>query len=275
MALTEYQIEILRLLAEDRKKSGVSYVAGGVALGHSLQSARRSEDIDLFHDSEEALWVTWQRDRQILETMGHEIRVIREAPSFVEGQVVRGMDSVLIQWARDSAFRFFPLIEDDLLGLTLHPLDLAANKLLALVGRLEPRDWIDIIECHQKLQPLGYLVWAACGKDPGVNPDSLLSDAAKQRYVQPELDILSFEGPPPNASATARIWKEAIRSGRSIVARLPTDQVGTCLLTPDGRPYCHAVEQLEDDVQRGRILFHPGRLHGAWPRLIPSPPRER
>ena len=59
-------------------------------------------------------------------------------------EVLRGKDSVLIQWARDNAFRFFPLLEDDLLGLTLHPLDLASNKLLALVGRLEPRDWIDL-----------------------------------------------------------------------------------------------------------------------------------
>jgi hypothetical protein len=41
------------------------------------------------------------------------------------------------------------------------------NKLLALVGRVEVRDWIDIIESSERIQPLGYLAWAACGKDPG------------------------------------------------------------------------------------------------------------
>jgi hypothetical protein len=64
-------------------------------------------------------------------------------------------------------FRFFPLVEHDDLGLTLHPFDLATNKVLALVGRPEARDWIDAIDCHERLQPLGYLAWAACGKEPG------------------------------------------------------------------------------------------------------------
>lgn len=271
MALTEFQIKILRLLADDRKKSGVSYVAGGVALGQALHSARRSEDIDLFHDSEEALWATWQKDRHTLEGAGHDVRVMREASSFVEAQVLEGKDTVLLQWARDSAFRFFPLVEDDLLGLTLHPLDLAANKVLALAGRLEPRDWVDLVECHQKLQPLGYLAWAACGKDPGVNPDSVLADAARLRYVQAELDLLSFEGSPPNAAETGQTWKQAVKTGRNIVSRLPAEQVGTCILDRDGEPYRLDVEHLEEDLEHDRLLFHAGRLLGAWPRLVPSP----
>ncbi len=79
-----------------------------------------------------------------------------------------------MQWSRDSAFRFFPLVRHDELGLTLHPFDLATNKVLALIGRLEARDWIDVINCHDRIQPLGYLAWAACGKDPGFSPASVL-----------------------------------------------------------------------------------------------------
>lgn len=81
-----------------------------------------------------------------------------------------------MQWSRDSAFRFFPLVEDSLMGLALHPFDLATNKVLALAGRLEPRDWIDVLHCDEKLQPFGFLVWSACGKDPGFNPRSLLAE---------------------------------------------------------------------------------------------------
>ena len=33
----------------------------------------------------------------------------------------------------------------DLMGLVLHPLDLATNKILAMAGRMEPRDWIDVL----------------------------------------------------------------------------------------------------------------------------------
>jgi hypothetical protein len=45
----------------------------------------------------------------------------------------------------------------------LHPFDHATNKILALAGRREARDWIDAIQCHETLQPLGYLAWAASG----------------------------------------------------------------------------------------------------------------
>jgi hypothetical protein len=39
MALTEYQIAILRLLSERRKREGVSYIAGGAALNDALKAA--------------------------------------------------------------------------------------------------------------------------------------------------------------------------------------------------------------------------------------------
>lgn len=48
---------------------------------------------------------------------------------------------------------FFPLIEDETLGLVLRPFDLATNKVLATAGWLEVRDWIDAITCDQRLQP--------------------------------------------------------------------------------------------------------------------------
>jgi hypothetical protein len=67
--------------------------------------------------------------------------------------VRRGAESVILQWTHDSAFRFFPLIEHPELGLTLHPFDLATNKVLALVGRVEARDWIDILQCDAAVQP--------------------------------------------------------------------------------------------------------------------------
>jgi hypothetical protein len=55
MALTRYQRDVCRLIADHRKSSGESYVAGGVALNELLGGMRRSRDIDLFHDTAEAL----------------------------------------------------------------------------------------------------------------------------------------------------------------------------------------------------------------------------
>jgi len=120
------------------------------------------------------LAATWNLDRRALLDAGYEIEVVRERPAFVEAIVRRGAESVILQWTHDSAFRFFPLVEHPELGLTLHPFDLATNKVLALVGRVEARNWIDILRCDSAVQPLGYLAWAATGKDPGLAPDAIL-----------------------------------------------------------------------------------------------------
>ena len=64
MAITPFQSGILKLLAVRRREMGESYVAGGVALNLLLDTPRRSRDIDLFHDTGEALAATWTSDRE-------------------------------------------------------------------------------------------------------------------------------------------------------------------------------------------------------------------
>ena len=194
MAATAFQRRLCRLIAKSRVDSGESYVAGGVALNTLLQAPRISRDIDLFHDTDDALRTSWKNDRALLTRDGYGLEVIREAPTYVEALVSKGGDRVIVQWLRESAFRFFPLVDDEEFGLVLHPFDLATNKVLALAGRLEPRDWIDVLTTHDKLQPLGYLLWAACGKDPGFSPASLLAEAGRSgRYSQAELNELAFD----------------------------------------------------------------------------------
>src|SRR5205809_5016575 len=133
MALTRLQRDVCRLLAAARRESGESYVSGGVALTVALGMSRISRDIDVFHDTSEAVARSWDRDRNILERSGYAVSVVRERPGFVEAVVAREGGRLVMEWARDSAFRFFPLLADEDLGLTLHPFDLATNKVLALV----------------------------------------------------------------------------------------------------------------------------------------------
>lgn len=152
MALTPLQRRICRLLAEERKRTGESYVAGGVALNELLAGSRRSRDVNLFHDTEAAVAATWQIDRQVLTASGLAVAVIRERPAFVEARVQDDSETALIQWLQDSAYRFFPLVENELLGLTLHPFDLATNKLLALVGRREVRHRMPLVREHKPFQ---------------------------------------------------------------------------------------------------------------------------
>ena len=158
--------------------------------------------------------------------------------------------------------------EDPQLGLTLHPLDLATNKALALVGRLEPLDWVDMPECHSRLQPLGFLLWAACGKDPGYTPDFLITLATRQRYAQAELDLLAFDGPAPDAAALSLRWKCAISEARELIAALPPEKVGCCVLAPSGTPFLGSMDELRTALAQNSLLFHPGQIGGVWPSIL-------
>jgi hypothetical protein len=213
--------------------------AGGTALNLLLEQPRISRDIDLFHDTREALARTWRDDKIVLERAGLSISSIRELPGFVEAALGKGEARTLVQWTVDSAYRFFPLERDDTLGLALHPFDLAANKVLALVGRLEARDWIDVISCHSRLQELGYL--------------------------RDEISFLDFSGPHPDAGSLSREWKKILAQAGEIVAALPLGKIGTCVLNATGGLFRGDTEELGRCLDRGEVHFHPGSIRGAFP----------
>ena len=268
MALTGLQRRICRLLADERMRSGESYVAGGVALNELLAGKRKSRDVDVFHDTEAAVAATWQRDRETLAAAGLGVAPVRERPAFIEARVRDDTETTLVQWVQDSAYRFFPLVEHETLGLTLHPFDLATNKLLALVGRREVRDWIDVVRCHEVLQPLGYLAWAATGKDPGLGPLAIIEEAARStRYTQGEVETLDFEGPAPNAAALSLQWHRAIAEAREIVRALPAAEIGRCVLDRQGDLEKASPEALPGELKAERVAFHEGRIRGAFPEI--------
>jgi hypothetical protein len=270
MALTDLQRSVCRLLARNRIASGESYVAGDAALNEWISAARVSRDIDVFHDTEEALQVTWDADRRLLEAEGFGVHVLRERRAFVEAEVRSGADGVRMEWTRDSAFRFFPLVSHDDLGLTLHPFDLATNKVLALVGRLEARDWVDVIESETRIQPLGFVAFAACGKDPGFSPASILEEAARSdRYSTEEIRDLVFADEPPNAASLSRQWKGLLDTANEVVRLLPAEEVGRCVLASSGSLCKASPDELRDSLAQGdRLIFHPGRIRGALPQIL-------
>ena len=173
-----------------------------------------------------------------------------------------------MQWTCDSAYRFFPLIENELMGLTLHPFDLATNKVLAMAGRVEVRDWFDVLQCDVAVQPFGYLVWAACGKDPGYNPISLIAQVAKAHYSQTEVNMLEFDGSPPDATALGKEWHRIVTTARTICNALPHEELGKALLTTTGKLYRGNPEDIPGAIERGELFFHEGRIGGAWPEIV-------
>ena len=268
MALTEFQRDICRLIARQRLAAGESYIAGGVALNTLTSAARISRDIDLFHDTTEAVTSAWEADRALLESRGYQVHLQRAREGFVEANVSKEGESVVMQWAQDSAFRFFPLLQHEDFGLTLHPFDLATNKVLALVGRLEARDWVDVINCHERIQRLGYLAWAASGKDPGFSPAAILEQPGRSaRYSASEIAALSFAGPPPDANELSRRWHAMLNEARDLVAILPPAESGKCVLDQDHELFAGDIGQLRAALSNHTVRFHEGRIHGALPRM--------
>ena len=268
MALTGFQSEVLMLLAANRRNNPESYVAGGLALNHRLGTPRVSRDIDVFHDSEQALSVSWESDRVTLSANDYLVETLRLYPTFVEAKVSKGGNAVEVQWATDSAYRFFPLQDDPVAGSTLHPLDLATNKLAALVGRTEVRDWIDVITCAQQIQPLAFLFSAACGKDPGFSPVSMLEYVARRRHCQEEVDAKIIPGGTYDVASLSRFWHEEIDRARETLKVFPREEAGKAVLTKDGELFRGTDEEFLAALSAGEIVFHEGHLGGAWPRIV-------
>jgi hypothetical protein len=73
-----------------------------------------------------------------------------------------------------------------------------------MIGRREVRDWVDLLQCDAEVQPLGYLAWAAAGKDPGFTPAAILEHVARTaRFAPEEIAELDFAGPAPEPAELA------------------------------------------------------------------------
>jgi hypothetical protein len=121
-----------------------------------------------------------------------------------------------------------PVIRDPGGWFRLHDVDLAINKLLALAGRDEPRDYVDILDAVDRILPLGALVWAAAGKDPGLSPHGILELLKRRgRPRQEELDRLHLIAP-LDAARCKEKWLRALEEADSFVSSRPGNELG-CL----------------------------------------------
>ena len=161
MPLTPVQMKITRILAKNRTPD--SHLAGGAALHFAPNSRRYSNDLDYFHDSVERVATAYQDDRGELERNGFRVELEMNQPGYLRALVSLDGDTTKIEWAHDSAWRFMPAMSNPDVGFRLHPIDIAVNKVLALAGRDEPRDFLDILYITRNILPLGPLCWAAAG----------------------------------------------------------------------------------------------------------------
>ncbi len=184
--LSEGQKAFLRFFAElpDQEQF---YLTGGTALAEFYLAHRYSYDLDLFTTEEGLLTPFCQLLERRARRKRLDLRVVRRFTTFTEYTMQVGEESVRIQMAIDSPFRFNSPVPTEY-GVQVNDWDdLKVDKLLAFYGRAEPRDAVDLYFILER-EPLEPLMALASRKDPGF--DRYWFAAACQR-VQTFSDDLS------------------------------------------------------------------------------------
>jgi hypothetical protein len=252
--LSKFQSEILKLLAVHRTPE--SYVAGATALNQN--GPRYSGDIDIFHDREERVAEAARADAELLGKHGFTIQWLRREPGIYAAIIQRQTEGMKLEWVRDSDFRFFPTIKDDLFGYRLHIADLATNKALAAAGRQEPRDVLDLLYIHEEHLTLGAVIWAAVAKDPGYSPENLIMEIRRNaRYLPDDYADLDLTEP-VDAGMVAKQLRTVLDQADAFVQGMPAGKEGLLFLKDD-RPVQPDPEHLDTYIE------HAGHRRGHWP----------
>ena len=265
MPLTAFQREVFATLR--RSRSPESFVFGATVLNAAEDTPRYSQDIDLCHDVGIAVAKSASADESALLAAGYTVAWQLRQPTFHQATVTRYDGSVKLEWVYDSAFRFYPVEPDAELGWRLHFADAATNKLLAMAGRAEPRDFVDAITLHANYLNLGALAWAAAGKDEGLNPRLILDLADRfAHYRQSDIDALHLSAPLKLPELKAK-WRLAIEEGRQLIEGLPPGEIGCLYLDSVSR---QPVNPDTTSTTFPTLVRHYGSIGGSWPVIVES-----
>jgi hypothetical protein len=163
--LTRVQREVARMVLRVAGPDGF-HLAGGAALVASHLTDRPTRDIDAFTSDATDVGEVADRVAAALREEGFDVTIDRRSESFAsliviaEGARRSRLD---VDLGRD--YRQWPGTTTSL-GPTLSPRELAAGKVLALFGRVQPRDLADVAALVGHY-PLEDMLADAKIKDPG------------------------------------------------------------------------------------------------------------
>ena len=221
MPLTSFQQHVLRLLAAQRTPE--SYVAGGAPI--AAKTERISKDFDIFNDRVEIVASAAQADEMVLLKHGLKIEWEYQREGMWRGHVIGGEHPLKLEWAHDSAYRFFPAQRDPDFGFVLHPADLATNKVLALAGRKVVRDVVDLVALDEHV-PIAAAIIAAPAKDPGYTPESLVNALQRSSaHPQAAFDAMASTAP-IDGGGILRTLRERLTQAAATLEGFPDDAIG-------------------------------------------------
>lgn len=254
MALNRVQRAVMASIAENR--SDTSYVAGGVVL--NADWPRLSDDIDIFHDTDEEIGPAAQVDISKLRTDGFQVSIEVNVFGCVEAVVIRGGEQTLIQWMSETRTRFFPLVRDEEWGAALHRADLAVNKVLAASTRTKARDYVDLLAIATNMCPLGPILMAAAGKPPHFSPLRMIDEIRRKALSVRDEEYATVRGLPIDwTAATIRDGLiSALDQAESYVRHAPADLVGILAVDSRGVPV-NVADMCAEGVEYRRATTEP------------------
>jgi hypothetical protein len=260
MALTDLQKKVMQRLAKNRSES--SYLAGGLIL--NLNWPRRSDDIDIFHDTDEEVSETAEKDIADLEKEGFGVTIDVKTYGTYEATVADESSSTVIQWMSDTRIRFFPLVKDAQWGLRLHQADLAVNKILAASSRRKARDFADLVAISANMCSLGPLIMAAAGKPPAYSPQKIIEQIRWHAQTIPAEEYAAIKGLPADWTSEF-IRAEVTRQmdlAETYIMSAPVEVVGVLSVNADGTPI-----EVTNETVKAAIL----RKATEEPEVMPVP----
>jgi hypothetical protein len=260
MALTQLQSDVLRCLAKNRSET--SYLAGGLMLNKNWQ--RRSDDIDIFHDTDEEVTGVANADLATLDAAGYTTHTDFIIYGCVDATISDGKSATIIQWFAETRRRFFPLVKDEEWGTRLHQADLAVNKVLAASGRSKARDIADLVAIARNYCPLGPLVLAAAGKPPNFSPRRTIDEIRRHALSIPAEEFLAVKGLP--LDWTPELIRDEVlhllELADKYIMAVPPDLVGILAVNKQGVPIELAGGRRDDAILR---------MATDEPEIMPSP----
>jgi hypothetical protein len=220
-------------------------------------------------DTVEALAISVDQDIKVLLDTGYAVQWDLRRETLYRAVISQGEDFLRLDWVIDSVFRFFPVQPDLEFGYCLHPADLGINKILALTGRDEPRDYLDTLQLDRDYLSLGALIWAACGKDQGYTPDMILQFTGRHSRYREDDFAGEHLAHPVDLRALKNHWLEARERARKLFDQLPAEELGCLYIDETGKP----VTPIPSSSEFPRLVRHFGSIRGAWPQVHPSQTR--
>lgn len=222
MALSGLHTAVVTAVLALPEAQDYALAGGGAMLAHGLVE-RPTHDVDLFTTARD-VHVLADAVQVALRSRGYTVseepgRSAQPSVSFARLTVIDpGGEAVLVEFARDTRIRAAVRLQ---VGAVLHPEELAADKMLALFGRAEARDLVDVDALTSRYSHKQLLALAE-EKDPGFS-GLYFAQALQAAAAHPDHRYTALGLSPPRLADLrdhAQRWQQELRSGS---APPPTD----------------------------------------------------